>query len=121
MIPLRTTKMINMLPKSDILKVYDDVEHRYEDFFIHGKDSEYGLDYIFEHITFPCGIRTDELRLLSPLGKIEKTLDCCRKLNIDQKSTYYILKLWSANAPILVGIERPLDCYQKFDDEDIAF
>ena len=112
--------MISMLPKYEIEKIYDDVERRYEDYFIKGPEDS-SLSYIFEKITYPCGVRTGDLKKKKKKKKLEITFECCQKLNIDTRTTYYILQIWSAYAPILLGLEKPLPPEKQMNEDDISF
>jgi len=63
-----------------------------------GSCSSSPIEVLIKIVIEPAGLNIEEFRYLNPMRKLEKTLECCRKVGLDEFNTKFMINIWSDQA-----------------------
>lgn len=107
--------MNNVLTSEQRQQVFLDIDHRLNVYFWNvarlGKEGSYSpssIEVLIEMVIEPAGLGIEDFRYLNPMKKIEKTLECCKKVGLDEFNTKFMINIWSDQAyELLSEIKAP--------------
>lgn len=94
-----------MLSEEQRKQVLSDIDQRLNVYFYNiarlGKEGSYSpssIEVLIKMVIEPAGLNIKVFKDLTPLKKIEKTLECCRKVGLDEFNTKFMINIWSDQA-----------------------
>lgn len=97
--------MNNVLTLERRKQVLSDIDHRLDIYFWNvarlGKEGSYSpssIEVLIKMVIEPAGLNIEDFKGLTPLKKIKKTLECCKKVGLDEFNTKFMINIWSDQA-----------------------
>lgn len=91
-----------------------DIDHRLDVYFWNvariGKEGSFSpssIEVLIQMVIEPAGLKIEAFKGLNPMMKIEKTLECCRKVGLDEFNTKFMINIWSDQAYELLNKKAP--------------